>query len=137
LELFSTPPKTLSPLFLFPPFPLYRLYSNPSIKLIPVASDPKGESIFFPHILLPSHFLVSTVIHAPTGSALVAGFSTVYDFLVLLAVAILSHAPAACVLASKVKLSLFELGMDPLLKCRHLDLPLESKILVASLIEVV
>jgi len=34
---------------------------------------------FFLHIPLPSRFLVSTVIHVLMGSALVTGFSTVYD----------------------------------------------------------
>ncbi len=111
---FDAPQDAASPLSLSP-FPPLRALLKPLIKLIPVASDPKGGSIFFPHILLPSHFLVSTVIHAPTGSTLVAGFSAVYDFLMLLAVAVLSHAPAACVLASNVKSSLFVLGTDLLL----------------------
>src|SRR5712691_12749756 len=111
---FDAPQDAASPLSLSP-FPPLRALLKPLIKLIPVASDPKGGSIFFPHILLPSHFLVSTVIHAPTGSALIAGFSAVYDFLTLLAVAVLSHTPAACVLASNVKSSLFELGTDLLL----------------------
>jgi hypothetical protein len=66
-----------------------------SIKLIPGVGDPTGGSIFFTHLPSPIRFLVSTAIHVLTGSALVAGFGTVYDLLTLLAVAVLGHPPAA------------------------------------------
>jgi hypothetical protein len=66
-----------------------------AIKLIPGVGDPEGGSIFFPDLAPLTRFFVSTAIHVLTGSALVAGFSMVYDLMTLLAVAVLGHSPSA------------------------------------------
>ncbi|KAH9969520.1 membrane bound O-acyl transferase family-domain-containing protein [Russula dissimulans] len=66
-----------------------------TLKLIPGVGDPTGGSIFFPHLAPPTRYLVSTAIHAITGTALVAGFSMVYDLITLFAVAVLGHSPSS------------------------------------------
>ena len=66
-----------------------------AIKLIPGVGDPTGGSIFFPHLASPTRYLVSTAIHVLTGTALVVGFSMVYDLITLFAVAVLGHSPSS------------------------------------------
>ncbi|KAJ7043077.1 hypothetical protein C8F04DRAFT_29225 [Mycena alexandri] len=64
------------------------------VKLFPGVGTPTGGSIFYAGLPPVPRYVVSTLIHMLTGSALLAGFGMVYDLITLLAVVVFDSAPA-------------------------------------------
>lgn len=63
------------------------------LKFFPGVGSPMGGSIFYPTLAPSMRYTVSTIIHMITGSAILSGFGTVYDFITLIAVACLDSSP--------------------------------------------
>ncbi|KAJ7147049.1 hypothetical protein C8R43DRAFT_538601 [Mycena crocata] len=66
-----------------------------SIKIFPGVGVPTGGTIFYAKLPLVPRYIVSTVIHMLTGSALLAGFGMVYDLITLVAVGLLRSSPTS------------------------------------------
>ncbi|KAH7927165.1 hypothetical protein BV22DRAFT_305124 [Leucogyrophana mollusca] len=64
------------------------------IKMIPGVGSPRGGSIYFPNLPLPFRFFVGFVIHAFTGSCIIAAFEMVYDLATLFSVMVLDYQPS-------------------------------------------
>jgi len=65
------------------------------LKFFPGVGTPQGGSIFYPHLPPLQRYTVSTIIHLLTGTALISGFTMVYDLFTLFAVTLLDSPPAA------------------------------------------
>lgn len=63
------------------------------IKLVPGVGTPLGGSIFYSSLSVPTRYIVSTVIHMISGSAILVGFGMVYDLVTLIAVGLLGGSP--------------------------------------------
>ena len=63
------------------------------IKLLPGVGTPSGGSIFYTSLPLPTRLVVSTTIHILTGSALLCGFTMIYDLFTLIAVGCFYSSP--------------------------------------------
>ncbi|CAA7262938.1 unnamed protein product [Cyclocybe aegerita] len=65
------------------------------IKLFPGVGSPLGGSMFYSSLSLPARFIVSTTVHTLTGSAILSGFSMVYDLVTLIAVFSFDSSPTS------------------------------------------
>ncbi|GLB38364.1 putative membrane bound O-acyl transferase family protein [Lyophyllum shimeji] len=65
------------------------------LKLFPGVGTPAGGTMFYPTLQPFCRYIVSTVIHMLTGSALLAGFGMVYDLITVIAVGCLDSSPAS------------------------------------------
>ncbi|PPQ69106.1 hypothetical protein CVT25_004603 [Psilocybe cyanescens] len=63
------------------------------LKLFPGVGEPLGGSMFYPELSPISRYVVSTIIHMLTGSAILAGFGMVYDLITLFAVGVMDSSP--------------------------------------------
>jgi hypothetical protein len=63
------------------------------LKLFPGVGTPMGGTIFYPNLSPITRFVVSTIIHILTGSAILAGFGMVYDLVTLFAVGVMDSSP--------------------------------------------
>lgn len=75
-------------------FLLLDLYDS-ALKFFPGVGSPLGGSMFYPNLPPLQRYVVSTTIHMISGSALMAGFSMVYDLVTIICVGLLDNSPAS------------------------------------------
>ena len=63
------------------------------LKLFPGVGTTLGGTMFYPDLSPITRFVVSTLIHILTGSAILAGFGMVYDLITLFAVGVMDSSP--------------------------------------------
>lgn len=65
------------------------------LKLVPGVGSPLGGTMFLPSLPPLQRYLLSTCVHVATGTAFIAGFSMVYDLVLLFSVGLLGHSPSS------------------------------------------